>query len=245
MEIADGSVDNLTASAQAGRGKPIRLALDDIALDDRLQSRKIRPGIVKDYVGVLRRGTELPPVRVVRDAHDVYFLVDGFHRVAATRQMLGVDDIAVEIIHGTFEDALWLSWSANRSHGLRRTRKDTRRAIVAAVLHPSWSQQSDRAIAEHIGCDHKTVGVIRRKCAGGEFPTRRTAGGSPKGPSKKEILQACVLLAKIQPEQAVTFTWAELKTVREGYEPIHRLLFGQKTLKPGKGQVQEIVVKAA
>ena len=112
MEIADGSVDNLTASAQAGRGKPIRLALDDIALDDRLQSRKIRPGIVKDYVGVLRRGTELPPVRVVRDAHDVYFLVDGFHRVAATRQMLGVDDIAVEIIHGTFEDALWLSWSA-------------------------------------------------------------------------------------------------------------------------------------
>jgi hypothetical protein len=196
---------------------------------------------VKDYLGVLRRGEELPPVRVVRDINNVYYLVDGRHRVAATRQLLGIEDIAVEIVDGTFEDALWLSWGANRNHGLRRTQKDKRRAIRAAVQHPRWKLQSDRAIAQHIGCDHKTVGAMRRECTGGEFPTDKTDPGSrlPPGPSKREFLQACRLLAQVHPEQARHLSPAELATVRAGYEPLHRLLFGASTLRPGKPRVEE------
>ena len=79
------------------------------------------------------------------------YLVDGHHRIAATRQMLGIEDIAVEIVDGTFADALWLSWGANRGHGLRRTQKDKRRAIQAAIDYPRWSLESDRSIARHIG----------------------------------------------------------------------------------------------
>jgi hypothetical protein len=131
-----------------------------------------------------------------------------------------MDSIAVEIVDGTFDDALWLSWGANRNHGLQRTHKDIRRAIQAAVQHPRWSQESDRTIAKHIGRDHKTVGPIRRKCTGGEFPTDRSR------PSKRQILQACRLLAKVQPEQAHQFSPAELITVRSGYESLHRLLCG-------------------
>ena len=223
------------------RAKPTHLALDYLTLDDRLQSRELKPGVVKDYLGVLRRGGELPPVLVVRNSNGDYHLVDGHHRVAATRQLLGREEIAVEIVDGTFADALWLSWGANRSHGLRRTQKNKRRAIRAAVQHPRWRRKSDRAIALHIGCDHKTVGAMRRECAAGEFPTGKTAQGSRPlaGPSQRAILQACRLLAQVQPEQARQFSPAELATVRAGYEPTHRLLFGASTLRLGELRVEE------
>ena len=196
---------------------------------------------MKNYLGALRRGEALPPVQVVRDVDDNYYLVDGHHRIAATRQQPGIEDIAVEIAHGTFEDALWLSWGANRSHGLRRTQKDLCRAIQAAIEHPRWSLESDRAIARHIGCDHKTVASIRRKCAGGEFPKDGIArgSGSPLGPSKSKILQACRLLSHVQPEQARQFSRADIAKVRAGYEPMHRLLFGFRTLRPGEPRLEE------
>lgn len=194
-----------TTSPDLAQGaKPACLALEHITLDPRLQSRHLRSGVVKDYLEALRRGEELPPVRVVRDADDHYYLVDGHHRIAATRQMVGMADIAVEIFDGTFADALWLSWGANRSLGLRRTQKDKRRAIQAALEHPRWSLESDRAIARHIGCDHKTVASMRRALADGEFPTCEIAQGShlPSLPSKNEILRACLLLSKVRPEHA-------------------------------------------
>jgi len=218
------------------RTKPVRRALDHILLDHRLQSRPLRSDVVEDYLEAQRRGDELPPVRVVRDENDNYYLVDGHHRVAAARQRVGIDGIAVEIVNGSFEDALWLSWGANRSHGLPRTSLDKRRAIQAAITHQRWGRESDRAIARHIGCDHKTVASMRRGRSGGEFPTN---GGthdshSPSGPSKREILGACHLLSKVQPEQARQFTPADLATVRDGYESTHRLLFGFSTLSQGK-----------
>ena len=216
------------------RAKPARLALDNITLDERLQLRKLRLSVVKDYLGVLRRGEELPPVLVIRDG-ETYYLVDGFHRVAATRQQLGIEDIAVAIVDGTFADALWLSWGANRNHGLRRTQKDTRRAIQAAIEHPRWSRESDRVIAQHIGCDHKTVGRMRRECRSGEFPTENIQRSfPPSGVSKSEILRACGVLARLPAEPAHQFSVQELPALKAGYETLHRLLFGGDTLSSAK-----------
>jgi hypothetical protein len=208
--------------------RPGSLALDYITLDNQLQSRALKANVVSEYASVIRRGGELPPVLVVRDANDNYYLVDGHHRVAATRELTGIDDIAVEIIDGTFNDALWLSWGANRDHGLRRTQKDKRRAIHAALKHPLWKKKSSRAIAKHIGCDHKTVAAMRQKLARGEFPTNKTAQGPPRGPSKRDILKACQLLAKVQPEQARQFRRTRASN-REGWLRTHApsLVWGQ------------------
>jgi hypothetical protein len=229
---------------QAERTGPVRLALDYITLDPRLQSRQLKPSVVKDYLGVRRRGGEFPPVLVVHDIDDNYYLVDGYHRVAAERQLIGIEDISVQIVDGTFDDAMWLSWGANRSHGLRRTRKEKHRAIQAAVQHPRWHLESDRAIAQHIGCDHKTVGAVRRECASGEFPADKTAPRlhRPARPSKQKILKACQLLAKLKPERARQFNRAELAIVRPAYESMHRLLFGARTLTPGKSSASNDIV---
>ena len=205
-----------------------RLALDHITLDDRLQSRELKLAVVKDYAQAMRAGTQFPPVLLVHDEADRYYLVDGHHRLAACRELTGIEDIEVEIVEGTFSDALWLSWGANRDHGLRRTSEDKRRAIRAALAHPQWHQKSDREIARQIGCDHKTVGAIRKR---GEFPLRAsTRSVHPQlGPSNKTILRAAKVLAKILPEQARKFSNAELATVRAGYDPFYRFLFGPGT----------------
>src|SRR5262245_51487982 len=133
-------------SIREATSRKTRLALDHITLDTRLQSRELKSSVVKEYTGVLRRGGQFPPIRLVRDAKDIYYLVDGHHRVAAARKVVGLSDINAEIIEGTFADALWWSWGANRDHGLRRTQEDKRRAIRAALQHSKWGRKSDRAI---------------------------------------------------------------------------------------------------
>jgi hypothetical protein len=61
MQLETNALPNPT-----DRTQPTRLALDHIILDGRLQSRQLQPEVVKEYLGALRRGEELPPIRVVR-----------------------------------------------------------------------------------------------------------------------------------------------------------------------------------
>ena len=221
------------ASIQPNKDQVRSLALDYLTLDPRLQSRKLNPAVVKDYARLMRNGNPFPAILVVRDRRDTYYLVDGYHRVAATREVNGIDVIDTEIVEGTFTYALWLSWGANRAHGLRRTQKEKRAAIRAALQHPNWCKQSDRAIGRHIGCDHKTVGAIRsylkRQKQVGEFPKGPSGLSSGKGPSKTAILRACRLLAGVQPERARQFEAAELAIVRSGHDALYRLLHDPKS----------------
>jgi hypothetical protein len=200
----------------------VRLALEHITENERLQGRNLKRAVVVRYAEALRRGERMPPVTLVRDSDDNYYLVDGYHRLAATRELNGVDMIDAEIVDGTFDDALWHAWGANLGHGLPRTREQ-RRAILEAVLqHPQCRKKSDREIAKHVGCDHKTVGAGRRKLARvrGEFPTSRRKLGS----SKKQILKACQILASADPEQFIQFEPAEYAILRASYEALAQLL---------------------
>jgi ParB-like chromosome segregation protein Spo0J len=198
------------------------LALEYITEDPRLRGRPLKPSVVNDYVAAMRRGEVFPPIKVVCDDKDNYYLVDGYHRLAATRELNGVDTIQVEIVDGTFDKALWLAWGANRDHGLRRTQKQKREATRAALRHPEWGKKTDRAIAKHIGCDHKTVASMRRNLldAGGEFPT----GSRKPKPSKKQVLKACQTLASAQPEHLGPFERAESAILRAGYKSLGQLL---------------------
>ena|ERR1019366_3138359 len=200
-----------------------RLALDYLTLDPQLQARELKTSVVNKYLDAMRRNEEFPPITVVRDEKDCYYLVDGHHRVAARKQLPGIHDIAINLIPGTFTDALWLSWGVNRDHGLPRTQEAKRKAIRAALSHPEWSKQSDRAIAEHIGCDHKTIGSFRRRIQSGEFPTPGTEVQGEATPSKNAILNASRLLARMLPTQESDFAPTELALIRKGYEAVQKL----------------------
>ncbi len=206
----------------SANSRSTRLAIEYITEDPKLQGRKLKPAVVNRYVEALRRNEFLPPVKIVRDKDDNYYLVDGYHRLAATRELNGLDTIDAEITPGTYDDALWHSWGANRSHGLPRTREELRSAVRSALKHPKWSKESDRKIGRQVGCDHKTVGNMRRTLVRvrGEFPT----GSRKLGLLDKQVLKACQLLASAQPEQVSPFETAECAILRAGYESLMQLL---------------------
>jgi len=120
--------------------------------------------IVKEYAEAMQAGGEFPPLRAFFDEpNDLMILVDGFHRLAAHNKVRPNDQILVELILGTAEDAQWESIGANKSHGLRRTNEDKRNAVTMALLHPKGAEKSDRSIAEHVGVSHPTVINVRRE----------------------------------------------------------------------------------
>ena len=230
-------------------GRPtasVSLALDYITQDPRLQSRPLKPDRVKAYAAAMRRGEVFPPVQVVCDRNGNYYLVDGYHRVAATRQLNGIDVIEAEIIEGTLEDALWLCWAANRNHGLARTQKEKRAIVRAALLHPEWSKKSDREIGRHVGCDHKTVAAIRRFVAGGEIPKPgfKARGRAPHWSPRKTVLGACWMLAEVPPEQRYRFDDMDLPLIKSGLETLQRLLLECQPQLEVATQLQECAVGA-
>lgn len=92
------------------------------------------------------------------------------HRLTAA-ESLGLAEIVCEIHYGSLLDAIWFSCSVNAAHGLRRTRDDVQLAIKRALAHPKSAGQSDRELADYIGCDHKTISAARqRMVVTGEIP---------------------------------------------------------------------------
>ena len=150
--------------------------LDAIRLDGGTQPRGgINDDYVAELVEALQAGVTLPPVDIMYDG-EIYWLFDGFHRVAAHRKA-DFYLVPANIHQGTQADAQWRSYAANQTHGLRRSNEDKQRAIKAALRHPNGAQMPDREIARHLGVDHKTVGGWREKLqSSGEIPqmTERT-----------------------------------------------------------------------
>ena len=151
------------------------LPIDRLRLDGDTQAREaINPAVADEYRERMEAGDTFPPLIVFHDG-TAHWVADGFHRLQAAAAA-GHTQVAAEVRAGTREDARWYAAGANKAHGLRRTRADIRRAVeVALRLRP---EASDRAIADHCGVDHKTVGAARSRLAGsGEIPRLKSRTG--------------------------------------------------------------------
>lgn len=160
------------AAAVANGAVPTQqvLKIAKIRRDGGTQPREgMSEDVVSDYTHALNAGEQLPAVEICFDGES-YWLWDGFHRIEA-HSRCGITEIVAMVRNGTLDDARWLSYSANKKHGLRRSASDKRRAIEAALRHPNGVTMSDRQISEHVGVDHKTVGDVRRSMQStGEIP---------------------------------------------------------------------------
>lgn len=143
-----------------------KISLDQIESNDSLQARyyKLNGSVVYDYEEQMRAGDTFPPVVLFHDG-ERYWLADGFHRVAAARQ-LGATEIDADVQEGTRRDAiLYANGPANRSHGLPLTAEDKRNRVDRMLQDDEWSQWSDRKIAKHCGVSHTFVGMFRTRLA--------------------------------------------------------------------------------
>lgn len=182
----------------------MNLNLDKIKIDGGTQSRaKIDQDVVAEYADLIKSGTIFPPITVFYDGVD-YILADGFHRYFANRKA-GTPNCEVQLHEGTLRDAILFSFSANHSHGLRRTTADKRKAVTAMLEDIEWQDWSDREIAKHCNVSNMLVATIRKELGASKKETMYTRDGKqqtmkPKADTKKpdEKFDQAAITAEMQ-----------------------------------------------
>ena len=135
--------------------------IDKIRIDGGTQARAcLSDQTVSEYAEAMEDpNTVFPPVVVYFDGKD-YWLADGFHRLAAWRQ-IGRTEIPADVRQGDRRRAILHSVAANSAHGLRRTNEDKRRAVLTLLEDEEWSQWSDREIARKCAVSQPFVSRLR------------------------------------------------------------------------------------
>jgi hypothetical protein len=140
----------------------MNISLEKITINAGTQSRaKIDENVVAEYADSMKDGVKFPPAVVFHDGAE-YFLADGFHRYFAAKKC-GSPGIFCDVREGTLRDAILFSFSANGTHGLRRTAADKRKAVMAMLEDIEWQDWSDREIARQCCVSHPFVSAIRKE----------------------------------------------------------------------------------
>ena len=204
-----GSVlDDIFGNAPSDRTRETIL-LQDIKRDGGTQMRAgLDEPTVLEYADAMRTsggwGT-FPPLVVYYDGSN-YWLADGFHRWRAAWEAHGSEyDAPCEVRAGTQRDAMLHAASANSDHGLRRTNADKRRAVLALLQDPEWSQWSDGEIARRCKVSQPFVSGLRPKPLPTHNGYESTPAAAPapvvrKGGDGREINTANI--GKTQPTYA-------------------------------------------
>ena len=135
------------------------IPLKRIRTDAGTQQRPIDDAVLAQYVALMQDKVTFPPIDVISDGTD-YFVVDGFHRLEAKRELEALS-IAANVTTGTQTDAIWQSYSANRSHGLPRQKGVVKRIIESILCNPEWSKKPLTEIAKHVGATRVYVSKVK------------------------------------------------------------------------------------
>jgi len=130
---------------------------DIIAKQDFMMRDSLDKGLVAEYKENLEIILKEAPIQLYETPSGLY-LTDGFHRLAAARQ-LNQDVITATIRQGSVSDAYASACLANIKHGKPLTRTERQKAIKEYIKINQ--EKSDRLIAEEIGISYTSVGKYR------------------------------------------------------------------------------------
>lgn len=134
--------------------------LDEIRIDGDTQFRvEINQDKVDEYAENLANGDEFPLIEVTFDGTN-YWLWDGFHRYFAWKK-IGSEEVVVNYVPGTQEDAQDLAFSANGKHGYGLTKKDKEKKILIALSKDRHKNKSNKELARLCGVSDKMVAAVR------------------------------------------------------------------------------------
>ena len=130
-----------TTDIKALKGVLETLPIHDIAINDHLQVRKkLKDTVIQQYRSTYLTNTSaMPPVKVVRTEEGALLLVDGWHRMAALKD-LGWPYVDAEVIEGTFQDAVVAASQANLTHGLSLTKEEKLQAFKVYMREKQYQK---------------------------------------------------------------------------------------------------------
>jgi len=147
------------------------VALNQIVLDEQIQTRPLDEYTVGLYAEAMEQDAEIfPPLKVVQEKN-TYWLWDGFHRFAALKRV-GKKEFVCEIKQGTKRDAFILSLGANFRHGKPRDAATLRAIIEKIERDPELNKKTDAEIATLVNMSRQRVNQLRLELR------RRTSGAA-------------------------------------------------------------------
>ena len=186
------------------------IPISKIKLDAGTQQRPIDPDVLAEYVALMKDGTKFPPINLMFDGEH-YYITDGFHRVETLRT-LKKKDVQANVAKGTQTEAIWMSYAANKSHGLPRQKGVVKRIIESILCNPEWSKRPQTDIAKHVGVTRGYVSQIKSSLSAEQ----------KKGVTTNTLLRADTVVVKSksgkeyeQPVQKTDATPSEEPTEKE------------------------------
>jgi len=137
----------------------IVLIKDIVVNNDFMMRETFDKRIVEQYKENLASIIESSPI-VVFDTPSGLMLVDGFHRLAAARQ-LDWSEIKAQIYKGSVQDAFAYACLANLKHGKPLTRSEREHAVKEYIVLNA--ELSDRWIAQDTGLHNDTISKWRQE----------------------------------------------------------------------------------
>jgi len=158
----------------------MKLKLEQIIINKGTQARdEIDQKTVTEYAEALMNKEVFPPVIVFHDGVS-YYLADGFHRYFAHRQIKALH-IEAEVTNGTVRNALEFAIGTNDKHGLKRSIKDKRKAVLIAFEDIEWGLLPHREIAKLCRVSHTFVNSVKESL---EKPKKKKK--APKARNKNQ-----------------------------------------------------------
>lgn len=159
----------------------------ELVVDERCQGREgMSQEAIAEYQAVYEtRPIEMPPLDVFI-VDGALVVVDGLHRYAAA-SMARVEFVRVRVVGtGDMDEAIYVALGANKEpRGLRRSNADKARTARRAVSSAIGQEQSNRAIAEHIGVSDMFVAKMRAEWEASQVQTVCTSASTEKPKRRK------------------------------------------------------------
>lgn len=204
----------------------MKIKIEQIHIESGTQQRPIDEDVVQQYMTLMEDGIEFPPVEVVSDGKN-YWLWDGFHRYRCAKK-LNQKTIEANIAKGQLRDAIWLSFSANKAHGLSRQKGVARQIIERILIDKTWSRKSLSAIARHVGVTQQYVTKIKERIlaqdtTGCTIEVDSESENGDSGPETSQSTGTCTLLRDTEVEverKGTTYTQKSQEKQHRTDEPL-------------------------
>lgn len=219
-----------------------KLLLSAITADSRVQPRAagLDTTVVAEYAERYRSGQQMEPGVVYRDRGKIYWLSEGFHRLAGASEA-GLRELSFDVRDGGIIDAKLNAAASNAKHGLRRTSDDMRRAVRLCL--ESRSEWDSEQVARHCQVSRSLVDDVRVSITAGKHgtqvgevidPEQKSKGPGRKSDRAKRVDRAARVL-KESPELTDEAVAAKASCGKKTVAEVRRVMEEQGKI-PRKGQ---------
>lgn len=187
VNLASDPANGAAVRALTQAARPTPLSIDVLRIDQGIQMRAggLDANRVEQYAEDMRRGDDFDPITVF-NAQGVFWLADGFHRVAAARKA-GLLELPAIIRQGDRRSAILFAVGANAGHGLDRTDDDKRLAVDTMLADPEWRKWVDAEIARRCRVSDPFVKKRREIMENSERVQAAMKGAPPPEPITKRL----------------------------------------------------------